>query len=394
MHLALVGPTYPFRGGIAHYTTMLAQNLQIHGHQVDLCSFQSGYLRAWYPGQTDRDPSTQPLRAAAQYLLHPLRPWTWLSTARWIAARKPDLAVIEWWVPFWAPPLLCLAVALRRSGVPVVMDCQNVLPHERHPFDQALTALTLRQANVCLVYSPAHRAELAAVVPGMPVALVPFPAYTALARTVPDRAAARKTLALPDGPLALFFGFVRPYKGLPVLIEAFARAVQQVPLHLVIAGEFWDDPATYLQQLAAHHLETHTTVVNRYLPDDELALYLAAADVIVMPYLAPVQSGVLALAQAFYRPVIASQVGGLQEGIRPEQTGLLVPPNDPAALAQALVRFVSEDLGTVMAPYLAASQPERSWQPVLTALQDLVTLTRHPLPAGWSARYGEGEPHQ
>jgi glycosyltransferase involved in cell wall biosynthesis len=393
MHLALVGPTYPLRGGIAHYTTMLAHNLQAHGHQVDLCSFQSGYLRALYPGKTDRDPSANPLRAPAHYLLHPLRPGTWLATARWIATRKPDLAVIEWWVPFWAPPLMILAFTLRRYGVPVVMDCQNVLPHERHPFDQVLTALTLRQANVCLVYSPAHRAELAAVVPGMPVALVPFPAYTALAHTVPDRAAARKALGLPAGPLALFFGFVRPYKGLSVLIAAFARAVQQVPLHLVIAGEFWGDPAPYLEQLATHQLEPHTTVVNRYLPDDELALYLAAADVVVMPYLAPVQSGVLALAQAFYRPVIASQVGGLQEGIRPEQTGLLVPPNDPAALAAALIRFVAENLGATLAPYLAASRPERSWQPVLAALEDLATLTRQPLPVGWSASYGGMEQH-
>lgn len=389
MHLALVGPTYPFRGGIAHYTTMLTIALRARGHTVDLCTFSGGYLRALYPGRSDRDPSAQPLRTAAHAMLHPLRPWTWRSTGRWIAARRPDLVLVEWWVPFWAPPLATLAATVRRAGVPLVMDCQNVLPHERHPFDQALTALTLRQADACLVYASAHRRELESVVPGMPWAQVPFPAYTALAAQPIGPAAARRLLGLPDGPTALFIGFVRPYKGLSVLIEALARAVQHVPLRLVVAGEFWQDRSAYERQIAALGLTPQITMVDRYLPDEELARYLEAADLVVLPYLEPVQSGVLAVAQAFRRPVIASRVGGLQEGIAEGRTGLLVPVGDPTALADALVRFVREDLATAMAPHLAATTPAASWDTLIRALADLAAAAAAGRLAHWAMVYDD-----
>ena len=388
MHFCLVGPTYPFRGGIAHYTSMLALQLRQHGHKVSLCSFSRGYPQLLYPGRTDRDPSRQPLRVQVQYLINPWHPWTWKQVANCIAADRPDAVLIEWWVPYWAPMHITIAKQLRRLGVPTFIDCQNVLPHESHPLDRTLTRLTLRQAHACIIYSIAHRQELLDVVPGVPHALVPFPAYDSLARAIPDRCEARRQLEL-DGHVALFFGFVRPYKGLSVLLRAAAQVIQRLPFHLLIVGEFWHGGSDYRRTITDLGIESNTTVVDRYVPDEELGLYFAAADVVVMPYLASVQSGVLALAQAFQKPVIASRVGGLEEGIVDGQTGLLVEPNNVIELAKAIFRFFKENLGQTMAPYLQAITPDADWELVIKALVDLSVAARAGSLAGWSAVYGQ-----
>ncbi len=386
MHFCLVGPTYPFRGGIAHFNTILTLQLQRRGHRVDLYSFSQGYPRLLYPGRTDRDPSTQPLQTESRYLINPLQPWTWIQTAQCIAADRPDAVIITWWVPYWAPIAITLARRLRRSNLPTFMDCQNVLPHERHWLDRSLTALTLRQADACIIYSTEHRQELLDVVPGMPHALVPFPAYNPMAHTMLNGSEARRRLGL-EKPVALFFGFVRPYKGLAVLLRALAKVVQHIPVHLLIVGEFWRGGEDYHRLISDLGLDAWTTVVDQYVPDEELGLYFGAADVVLMPYLEPVQSGVLALAQAFHKPVIASRVGGLVDGILEGQTGLLVQPNDERALANVMLEFYQKNLGQTMQPYLQAANLDAGWDAVTKALVDMSTTARTASLAGWANAY-------
>lgn len=364
MRFCLIGPTYPMRGGIAHYTAMLTRQLRKSGHEVLLYAFSSGYPHWLYPGKINVDPSQRPLRITPHHLIVPWSPWSWVQSAQCIKADKPDAVIVEWWVPYWAPMQLALTTLLRRSGLPVFMDCQNVLPHDLHPFARLITARTLRTANACLVYSREHQQELLTVVPGMPHAIVPFPAYGDLARADFQRTTARQSLGL-NGPVALFFGFVRPYKGLQVLLHSLAELVFTVPLHLLIVGEFWQERSGYDQLICQLNLQSRITIIDAYVPDEDLGRYFSAADVLILPYLTHVQSGVLALAQAFQKPVIASRVGGLADGIIDGQTGLLVEPNDVHALTQAIQRFFQEELGDAMVPSLQAMHPETGWAQVV-----------------------------
>lgn len=365
MRFCIVGPAYPLRGGIAHYTAMLTLQMRQAGHEAMLYAFAKGYAGWLYPGRTDQDPSQRPLHVPPHALVNPWSPRSWLQTARQIITEKPDALIIQWWVPYWSPMQITLARQVRRAGIPVFMDCQNVLPHDTHPFGRLLTALTLRTANACMVYSAAHQQELLELAPAMPNALLPFPAYGRLAQP----ASPLPTVARL--PTALFFGFVRPYKGLPVLLHAMAEVLPLVPFYLLIVGEFWQGRAATDRLIEQLNLQAHVTIVDHYVPDEEIGGYFAAADVLVLPYMSHVQSGVMALAQAFHKPVIASRVGGLIELIREGETGLLVEPNDPHALSLALQRFFRDNLGAAMVPHLQAFSAEKSWEQVVTAWQTL-----------------------
>jgi glycosyltransferase involved in cell wall biosynthesis len=290
-------------------------------------------------------------------------------------------------VSYWAPIVITLARWLRRANLPTFMDCQNVLPHEPNFLDRPVTALTLRQADACIVYSVEHRQELLDIVPGIPHALVPFPAYGPMAHTILDRSEAQRQLGL-DGAVALFFGFVRPYKGLSVLLQAMAEVVQHSPVHLLIVGEFWRGGEDYHRLISHLELDAWTTVVDQYVADEELGLYFGAADVVIMPYLEPCQSGVLALAQAFHKPVIASRLGGLVDGVLEGQTGLLVQPNDASALAKAILQFYQMNLGDTMEPHLKGANLDVGWDALTKALVDVTTIAKTGLLAGWSGAYG------
>lgn len=370
MHYVIVGPTYPQRGGIAHFTTLFAKKICSAGHTVRLYSFLTGYPLLFYPGSSNLDPSTDPLKVDAIPLIHPWLPWTWIKAARWIVAERPDAVILEWWIPFWAPVLLVLASQFRHSGILTIIDCQNVLPHDRILFDRLITRIALHRADCCLVYSVKHENELLDLLPDASHLLLPFPAFGPLARRLPLPSLAKKKMGV-EGPAVLFFGFVRPYKGLPVLLRSLAKVSRQFKVHLFIVGEFWENIEGYYRLIADLNLKGQVTIVDRYIPDECLADYFSAADAVMMPYLEPVQSGVLALAQAYKKPVIGSRVGGLVEGIQEGKTGLLVEPNNELALADAILRFYKQDLQKEMEPYLELFDVDKAWIEIIQAIGDL-----------------------
>ncbi len=341
--LVIVGPTYPFRGGIAQYTSQLARHLR-RRRPVTLISFSRGYPRLLYPGQTDRDPSPPAAQAAAEYLLSPWSPFSWRLTARRIRALKPAVAIIQWWVPFWAPSLAAVAALTRRSRGPrVVFVCHNVMPHEGAGVPtRALTRLALAQGDGFVVHSRADAAALEEVVTDPLVERSVLPALMTLPAV--DRATARRQLGLPaEAQVALFFGFVRPYKGLEQLLAALPSAAEALgDLHLIVAGEFWGSVARSRRLAEELGVGRRVHFIDRYLVDEEAAAVFAAADIVVLPYLQASQSAIVPLAVEAGMPVIATRVGGLVDVVTEGVTGLLVPPADPAALAAALIRALGE----------------------------------------------------
>jgi glycosyltransferase involved in cell wall biosynthesis len=371
MKLTLIGPTYPYRGGIAQYTTFLYRALA-QKHNVKLISFLWQYPQWLFPGKSDRDPSQVTLQADAEYLLTPLFPWDWWRTFQNIKADRPDAVICSWWHPFWAPAFGVLARLLKHSNVPLYYVCHNVLPPERRWWDAALVRFALRPAQACIVNSIADAEQLASILPGTSIRQGFLPVYTELSLGGgADRDAARQHLNLPpDQPVLLFFGLVRPYKGLSVLIDALPSVERS--FHLLIVGEFWEPVEKYQAQIQAHRLSDRVTLINEYVRNEDVAFYLAAADVLVAPYLDASQSAVIQLALGNDLPVIASSVGGIPDVVEEGVTGMLVPPGDPRALALAIDNYFSEGRAAVLREGAADYRHRYSWGNIVKIIEAMI----------------------
>lgn len=368
----LIGPTYPYRGGIAHYTTLLAQQLRQH-HDLLFISFSRQYPRWLFPGRDDRDPSQNPLQTEAEYLLDSLNPFSWRQVLRRIQAWRADVVIIPWWVPFWAPVWAYLSWGIKRltPAPKLLFICHNVLPHESKRFDPLALRLALRWSDGYIVHAQTDKTKLQAVFPQARIEVNPLPTY----RELGQNAAAMSTIPLPtDRPILLFFGFVRPYKGLDILLEALPLVLAQQLVHLLVAGEFWQGTAQYQEQIERLQLRPHVTLLDRYLPDEELIAYVQKADVAILPYRTATQSAVIQVALGHGCPVITTHVGGLAEAVQDGVTGLVVPPNNPVALAKAILRYQNEQLSLPFRANIRQQQDRFSWVNLVQTIENIVQL--------------------
>lgn len=378
MRIAVVGPTYPFRGGIAHYSTMLVHHLRAAGHTTFFYSFTRQYPIWLFPGRSDRDPSAAPLRVECEYLLDPMNPFTWWRLVRRVRADQPDLLLLQWWVPYWTPSLTVISSLLKRPpATKIAIICHNVLPHDGGGvIDRRLAMTVLRRADALIVHSEPDRYRARALLPHARIVKAFLPTHEPILTNAASaiNAALRHQWQVPDQRrILLFFGFVRPYKGLEYLIQALAEVRQQLDVHLLVVGEIWGSPAYYQRYAAEFGVTEAITFVDRYVSNEELPAIFSTADVVVLPYVSATQSGVVQLAFDFGKPVIATNVGGLPEVVQDGVTGLIVPPQDAHALAQAIVRYFQDDLAPCLTANVRASATERaeSWPRLVSIITDL-----------------------
>lgn len=357
--VAIVGPVPPFRGGIAQHTARLRQALSAAA-DVTVFSFSRQYPQAIFPGQSDRDPACEGHREpGTTYEIDSLWPPSWRRVARALATMRPDVVVVPWWTVFFAPCFGYLAWRARRAGIPVVVMCHNVVEHESASWKRVMTRLVLRQADGFVTHTAEDRDNLLAMVPGAHVAVRPHPLYDQFPP-------ARGTLERSAATELLFFGFVRPYKGLDVLIEAMAL-VRDLDIRLTIAGEIWGDEAPFHNRVAALGIDDAVSFVSRYLGADEAAEYFALADWVVLPYRSATGSGVVPLAYHYDRPVIVTRVGGLPEVVRDGVTGLIAEPESAPSLADA-IRRAARMGPEVMGPGIQRIKAELSWDELAAAV--------------------------
>lgn len=343
MRLAIVGPLHPFRGGIALHGAEMAIAARAAGHDVRVLSYARLYPAMVFPGRTQLDPDLAPPDLASierRALLDSCAPWTWSRAAGWLADWQPDVALLQRWHPFFAPMLATVASQLRRRGARIVWMVHNALPHEGSPWLwRPLARIGYAAPDVCLTHAASEQEALRALAVPSAMRHVAHPAPAALTSVPADEANARAALGLKDEVLFLFLGYVRDYKGVDVLLDALARLEPGgQPWRALIAGEWYVDRSSADRAIAAPPLAGRVCIDDRYLPADDVARYLAAATVVVLPYRAGTQSGVVPLAYAHGRGVITTRVGGLPEAVDVEKTGLLVAPDDAPALAAALDR--------------------------------------------------------
>ena len=368
--IALLGPLHPWRGGLAQYLQLLGEALETYA-EVRAVTFTRQYPDFLFPGTSQRDPDAPLPHFPTAALLDSIAPWTWRAAAAHLEAFAPAAVVLKWWMPFFAPSFASSVGPLRRRGTRVVLVCDNLVPHEPRFYDAAFSDWMMRNSDGYLVMSEAVERDLDRLKPGAPRRRVPHPFYAQFDRGRFTRDSARERLGLA-GDVALFFGYVRHYKGLDTLLAAWPMVRARRPgATLVIAGEAYENTDAYREQARAAG-EGAVRWLDRYIPDDEVEALFRAADVTVLPYRSATQSGVTHVSYALGVPVIATRVGGIAETVREGETGLTCPPEDPQALANAIVRYFEGNLRAVMAPHIAALQAEHSWPALAASTVDLI----------------------
>lgn len=370
MRIILVGPYAPYRGGIAHFAASLRRTLMERGHDVRPVTFSRQYPALFFPGKTEFEAGAMPDEPAPR-LIDSVNPASWIRTAKRIRALAPEVIAYSFWMPFFAPAYGAIA---RRVGPTArhIALVHNLFPHEARPGDLALTRYFLRRCDGALALSAAVASDLRRVMPSLAVRQAAHPVYD-LFGVAPAREEARRMLRLPaEAPVALFFGFVRRYKGLQELFQALPAVVDALPgFRLLIAGEFYEDRDAYLRQIAVEGLGGNVEIHDKYVPAEEVGRYFAAADVVVQPYLSATQSGVVQLAFHYDRPIIVTDVGGLAEVVPDGEAGLVIPPGDSAALAEALKRFFREQLGARLTQGVRVEKSKYGWAPLADAFESL-----------------------
>lgn len=357
MRFSFLSAFPPFRGGIAQFGAALVSELRKE-HDVSTFTFTRQYPELLFPGTSQYD-TAAPGETGAARVLDSINPFSWHRTARQMLKGDPDVAVLRYWMPFFAPAMGTVAGFLRKHRVKVVSIVDNAIPHEPHLYDKPLTRWFLGRNDGLIAMTRAVEGDIRELCPKARVHRMPHPLYDHLGAAVPRRdARARLGLAMRARVL-LFFGLIRDYKGLDLLIDAFGSL--GTDYQLVIAGEPYGPFAQYLEQIKRNPHKDNIHVHARFIADAEVPAFFGAADAVVLPYRSATQSGVTAMAFHFGVPVVATDVGGLNEVLTDGVTGVLVPEVSAPAIAKGVQRLFSLDQEK-LGENIARLREELSWK--------------------------------
>ena len=374
MKVVIIGPAHPLRGGLATFNQRLAKQFTDEGHECSIVSFSLQYPSFLFPGTTQFSSDPPPKDISIHTLINSVNPLNWVTVGMKIKKWKPDLVIVRYWLPFMGPALGTVLRQVRRNkATKVVCIADNVIPHEKRPGDKAFTQYFLRSCDAFITMSEKVLSDLRQFEPHKPAQLVQHPLYDNFGEIIP-KDVARKNLGLdPVQKLLLFFGFIRQYKGLDLLLQAMAdERIKKDGIRLLVAGEFYEDDAPYLQLIRENNLEDRLILKTSFIPDSEVRDYLCSGDCVVQPYKNATQSGVTPLAYHFEKPMIVTNVGGLPALVPHEKVGLVCEP-DPTSIADAILRFYQ--LGeNYFIPHLRGEKQKYSWSALTHAILELAKM--------------------
>jgi glycosyltransferase involved in cell wall biosynthesis len=340
LKIICIGPAFPLRGGISNFNTTLCRNLAGAGHQASIISFSLQYPSFLFPGATQFEPGESPEGIEIRPLINSINPLSWLRTARIVRRESPDLVILHHWMPFMAVGLGTIVRRMdRRRNFPVIAVCHNVVPHEKQAGWKLLTRYLLSRCDGFIVLSRSVLDDLSMFTESEHKVFVPHPVYDIFGEGVTREEAARYLGLDPGDKYLLFFGLVRKYKGLDLLLDAFARVKEEIEnLKLVIAGEFYERKDEYLEQIAKSGMGDRILLHDRFIPSGEVKYYFCLADLVVQPYRTATQSGISQIAYHFGVPMVVTGVGGLSEIVPHGRVGY-VTDVDEKAVAEAILDF-------------------------------------------------------
>lgn len=369
--IVVIGPVYPYKGGIAHYTSLMYKALKKKFDTV-LVSYSMQYPKILFKKpQKDYNNDTFKIDEA-NYWINTANPFSCICSALRIKKEKPDLVIFQWWHPYFAPCYRLMELALGKN-VKKLFVCHNVFPHERFPMDSFLAKMVLKHGNYFITQSKDDTKDLISIKASAQYIQTVHPTYNAFKIKGMTKEEARKLLHIPDEhTILLFFGFVREYKGLKYLIEAMPLIVKQCPnVQLYIVGAFEKDKESYLAQIKTNHVEDYIKIYDEYIPDNEVEKFFAACDLVILPYVSATQSGIVQIAYGFEKPVIVTDVGGLPEVVDDGKTGYIVPAKQSNAIAQRVKNFIQNKEHDQFRKFIEDEAYRFSWDRIVEVVEEL-----------------------
>lgn len=368
--IVIIGPAYPLRGGLASFDERLAWQFEQEGHETYIYSFSLQYPKLLFPGKTQYSDGQPPPFKNIRTKINSINPFNWITTGRELKKLQPDIILIRFWLPFMGPALgSIIRIAKSNKHTKAIALTDNVIPHEKRPGDTVFTKYFLSACDAFITMSDKVMNDLHSFVPNHPKIQVQHPLYDNFGKII-SKEEARKQLNIGvDEKIILFFGFIRKYKGLDILISALKLLKDKMQLQekkipkLLIAGEFYEKDTAYLEQIERLGLKENILLHTEFIADEQVKNYLCAADLVVQPYRNATQSGVTPLAYHFEKPMVVSTAGSLPQMVPHMKAGLVAAPN-PMAIASAIEEYF--ELGeSFFLPHLREEKKKFTW-PVLT----------------------------
>lgn len=332
----IIGPAYPLRGGIANLNEALCDNFNKAGIKSEIVSFSLQYPGFLFPGKTQMETSVISLPFSIHTLINSINPITWWKAARFIKSKKPDYIIIRYWLPFMAPCLGTIARWVKSKNIKVIGIADNVIPHEKRVGDTAFTKYFINSCDAFLVMSEKVKEDILLFNKAKPVVCTPHPIYNIFGNSVSKQEACRQLNLNASCNYILFFGFIRKYKGLDILLEALPL-LKSKNIKLIVAGEFYESKKEYQDIIEKYKLHDSVIIADSYIPKEVVKYYFSAADVVVQPYRNATQSGVTQIAYSFNKPMIVTNVGGLPEMVTHGVSGYVAEAN-----AEAITQCIDE----------------------------------------------------
>lgn len=376
MKIVICGPAHPYRGGIAAYNERMAKQFLREGDAAAIYTFSLQYPWFLFPGKSQYDDSHSPDGVTITRAINSVNPLNWLGTGMRLRRTKPDMIILRYWLPFMAPALGIIARIVRSNGHTRVLTIfDNVIPHEKRFGDKFLTRFFIRGIHGALVMTRAVQNDLRTFNKRIPCIISPHPLFDNYGDSVPRTMAVERLRLSPSDRYMLFFGFIREYKGLDLLLEAMAdEEVHESGVKLIVAGEFYEDEKTYLDIIRRHDLGDRVILHTHFIGNEDVRYYFSAASIVVQPYRSATQSGVTQVAYHFNKPMIVTDVGGLAEIVPDGKCGYVVPPEAPA-IAEAIMKFFSGDENAFQ-PGIDEQKKLYSWDKLTDALRVLLRMTQ------------------
>lgn len=373
MKIAIIGSAHPLRGGgISTFNERLAKALQENGHEVAIYSFYLQYPSLLFPGKNQFTDEPAPEELTIHSVINSINPLNWIRVGEKIKAQKPDLVIVRYWLPFMGPALGTILRQIKKNKfIRTISILDNVIPHEKRPGDIPFTKYFLKPVDAFVSMSREVLGDLRKFEPLKPAVYAPHPVYDNYGDPLP-KALARQHLGLPDyGKYILFFGFIRKYKGLDLLLEAMADPrIRHSGIRLIVAGEYYGDREYYENMIDRLELQGSLALYTDFIPNTEVSKYFSAADCVVQPYRTATQSGISQIAYHFEKPMIVTNVGGLPEIVPDGKVGFVTEVS-PSAIADALLRFYTHDLEKEFQANLRIEKQKYSWAHFTKEIMDL-----------------------
>lgn len=367
--IKIIGPAHPYRGGIASGNERLAQEFQKEGHQVSIETFTVQYPAILFPGKTQYVDTAAPAGLKISRTINSVNPLNWISAGNRIKKEQNDLVIIRYWLPFMAPCLGTLARLIRKDKrTKVICLADNVIPHEKRPGDNQLTGYFMHSIDGLVAMSQKVLDDARSFRKSIPLELTVHPLFDNFGETIPTEEAKKKLNLDTSLSYLLFFGFIRDYKGLDILLEAFAdNRLRKYPIKLIVAGEFYSKPDKYLQLIQQLKLDDQVILRTDFIPNDQVNQYFCAADMIVQPYKSATQSGVTQIGYHFNKPMLVTNVGGLSEIIPDRKIGYVVEPQ-ANEISEALIDFYENGRKSAFEKQVIVEKERFAWSNMTKAI--------------------------